>query len=94
MNNWHDEHLVNFFLHFVLIAKGKKEKLGNAKPVCTAHLRESSFWDYVTKVDWSMVRKVLETEIQPHLHLMHQKKEKDLFFKQIQKQWRFNIKRS
>ena len=25
MNNWDDEHLGNFFLHFVLIAKGNKE---------------------------------------------------------------------
>ena len=28
MNNWDDEHLGNFFLHFVLIAKGNKETLG------------------------------------------------------------------
>ena len=32
MNNWYDEHLGNFFLHFVLIANGNKEKLGKAKP--------------------------------------------------------------
>ena len=43
MNNWDDEHQGNFFLHIVLIAKGNKETLGKARPVCTAHLGESSF---------------------------------------------------